>query len=91
MMIVMNLIIFCQKTKLHGFAFYNIKTGDFDPKHSMSIIDGTTKEHKGTESVRQDVKSYVLENLELLYDEDNYLSSRIHEGNLRLFISKIIQ
>jgi len=88
MMIVMNLIIFSQKTKLYGFSFYNIKTGDFEPSSSLSIIDGTTKEYNGTDSIRQNVKSYALENIELLYDKDNYLSSRIHKGNLRLFISK---
>lgn len=90
MMIVMNLINFCEQTKREGCSVFCITTGE-TKKYSLSeAIPSTTRiyNHTDINSIETFVKKYILENITTLVEDDVFIMSRLYRNKLYLCISK---
>ena len=91
MMIVMNLINFCEQTKERGGATYSLPLGTYGVMLNLIKLDGTAKSYRFTdiESIKHYVNQYVFEHIALLVDQENYLNSYISKRKLYLYISSV--
>ncbi len=91
MMIVMNLIKFCEHTKEWGGCVYSLPLGTFAGKEDMEMIDGTDEAYNYTdlESIKHYVRKYVNQYIDQLVDHDNYMRSYISKRKLYINIMKV--
>jgi RecJ-like exonuclease len=93
MMIVMNLIKFCEHTKEWGGCVYSLPLGTFAGIQDMEMIDGTSEAYNYTdlESIKHYVRKYVNQYIDQLVDHDNYMRSYISKRKLYINIMKVTQ
>jgi hypothetical protein len=93
MMIVMNLIKFCEHTKEWGGCVYSLPLGTFAGNKDMEMIDGTSESYNYTdlESIKHYVRKYVNQYIDQLVDHDNYMRSYISKRKLYINIMKVTQ
>lgn len=88
MMIVMNLIKFCEHTKEWGGCVYSLPLGKFAGIEDMESVDGTIEVYNYTdlESIKHYVRKYINQYIDQLVDHDNYMRSYISKRKLYINI-----
>jgi len=91
MMIVMNLIKFCEHTKEWGGCVYSLPLGQFAGMEDMETIEGTVEVYRFTdlESIKHYVRKYVNQYIDQLVDHDNYMRSYVSNRKLYINIMKL--
>ena len=84
-----NIRNFIESVTTNGGASLNINSGEFNPTNGyfVSIVGA---EKKISNFNGDDLKNYVLENAELLYNTDVFLGGWMHKGEIYLDCSQQI-
>lgn len=87
----MNLIKFSKKTLEEGSAFFSIPLGIECPAGILDIDESSaySNEYTDIDSIMKQVREYILNNIDTLVDQENYLCSYRANGRIYLYISKL--